>query len=589
MSNISDNDIDKLFKEAAENYQTSFDESAWEDMERRMGDKGDDGFSYFKIIGGIIAVLMLGSILIWNGSSEKTNSNSDLNNVDEIAQATEESLVDFNAGENNFSALKNPETSPSENKNNTFDKNASQAYLKGETDDGFTSSERDVVESQVPDNASQLSETHVKPDNSSASNYQKGASKNSLPHVGEGATIDTINNTEGSRVTNTQKALLHSLNSESDRAREIENKENTEDRGYERLISEKVKSTDPSADKEEQLTDLDISLKNEREEQHKEDLKLIEDNALTTDNNSQEPDDESGLPVNTNKEEDKNGSTSISAMKTGGGEINEDNADDDNVNGFVVLEGEKSDKNSENSPFTGVYSPMMLLDRLGYLDYQYPVGEGQLNKVEITEASAEADRYVNSRAFALKFAYSPDLTSIGYFKPDKPGSNFGIMGSYFIGRWSVSTGAIYSRKIYFTEESASYGYYSSRSDYSRIDGDCRVIDIPINISYYLSKNINHSFYLSAGSSSYIMLKENYEYLSITNGTEKEWSQEVSNENNHFFGVLNLSIGYERRVKNNVFIQLEPFVKAPIAGIGEGKVDLVSTGAFLNLVYQFNRK
>ena len=37
-----------------------------------------------------------------------------------------------------------------------------------------------------------------------------------------------------------------------------------------------------------------------------------------------------------------------------------------------------------------------------------------------------------------------------------------------------------------------------------------------------------------------------------------------------------------------YLQLEPFVKAPLSGVGEGEVDLVSSGLFINLKYNFLR-
>lgn len=235
------------------------------------------------------------------------------------------------------------------------------------------------------------------------------------------------------------------------------------------------------------------------------------------------------------------------------------------------------------SPISTQQDPELLTTKT-FIEYKHSLPTGKLEKV--VEAQVQKTELLGR--FAVKLIYAPDLSSVGYFKPDRPGSNFGLIAEYFIGnRWSISTGVLYARKIYFTEEEQT-GYYGNTGSSSKINGECRVIDIPLNISYYIKKSVKHNLFLSAGSSSYLMLSERYDYLTVDNGYEHEWSQELKRENNHYFGLLNLSIGYERKIHKNIFIQLEPFLKAPLTGIGEGKIDLVSTGAFLNIKYHFNK-
>lgn len=215
-------------------------------------------------------------------------------------------------------------------------------------------------------------------------------------------------------------------------------------------------------------------------------------------------------------------------------------------------------------------------------DLTYPLGAFELrpwmqesNKEEIVKPK---------RSLAIKASYSPDLSSVGYFTPDRPGSNFGLMVEYPLSnKFFLSIGAVYSRKIYFADNESGGGYYSS--SYTRLDGDCRVIDLPLNMGYYLKKLENHALYVVLGTSSYLMLQEDYTY---TYSYQKR-DQTLKNENNHLFGILNVAVGYEHQIRNNFFVQVEPFLKAPIAGIGEGQVDLVSTGAFINLKYMIKRK
>jgi hypothetical protein len=59
---------------------------------------------------------------------------------------------------------------------------------------------------------------------------------------------------------------------------------------------------------------------------------------------------------------------------------------------------------------------------------------------------------------------------------------------------------------------------------------------------------------------------------------------IINENRHFFSVLNLSMGYERSLSDRWSLQVEPYLKAPLSGVGAGKVKLTSAGVFFGLKY-----
>ena len=84
-----------------------------------------------------------------------------------------------------------------------------------------------------------------------------------------------------------------------------------------------------------------------------------------------------------------------------------------------------------------------------------------------------------------------------------------------------------------------------------------------------------------------MKKESYDYeYSYNYGptTNKDW--EISNQNSHYFSIGNLSVGYERKINKKISFQVEPFIKLPLAGVGYGKVKLLSSGVFLSLKYNF---
>ncbi|MBL0740462.1 outer membrane beta-barrel protein [Chryseolinea lacunae] len=190
----------------------------------------------------------------------------------------------------------------------------------------------------------------------------------------------------------------------------------------------------------------------------------------------------------------------------------------------------------------------------------------------------------------LKLPVSPDFSSINYETPGKPGINIGLLAEYSLSRhFFVSTGAIWSKKIYDKEnpdKTYSSGGYSAKAKSMR--GDCRVLDIPINVTYYIFPEAKTSLFVTVGSSSYIMLNEEYVYTVWANQRDYEYTENFSNKNREWFSMLNISFGIQRMVGERFFVQAEPFIKAPVSGVGEGKVNLASTGAFFSLKYRLSK-
>jgi hypothetical protein len=203
------------------------------------------------------------------------------------------------------------------------------------------------------------------------------------------------------------------------------------------------------------------------------------------------------------------------------------------------------------------------------------------------EDKREEEKKSNESNWYVKLLVSPDFSSIGYNKPGKTGFNFGLTVEYSPAKhWGFSTGAIWSKKLYDKNnpgKSYSYGGTSFEADY--LDGDCRVLDIPINITYYILPEARLNFYATVGVSSYIMLKEDYVYTVTENNNNYYYYEDYKNENRHWFAMLNISFGLQYRISPRLQLQAEPFLKAPMSGVGQGKIDLVSAGSFFTLKYK----
>ncbi len=192
--------------------------------------------------------------------------------------------------------------------------------------------------------------------------------------------------------------------------------------------------------------------------------------------------------------------------------------------------------------------------------------------------------------------FAPDFTTVRELKGfTKPGADFGVAIAYtFLKKFSLTTGAILTRKIYNTNELSEYkipnGYWTDGVVPEEIAADCKVVDIPINLRYRIVEGKRAALFVSAGMSSYVMLNEIYRYNyedQTSIGTRRN-GLEVSNENNHYFGVYNLSAGVTYQFKKNISLEAEPFIKNSLGGVGWGKVRLKSTGVLFSLKYHIKK-
>lgn len=192
---------------------------------------------------------------------------------------------------------------------------------------------------------------------------------------------------------------------------------------------------------------------------------------------------------------------------------------------------------------------------------------------------------------AISLVFGPDFSTVRFSRPEKASSNVGLLVSYaFNKRWSVVTGVVRARKVYGAKPEDYHpgaNYWPAGAHLpDDINAVCTVLDIPLNVRYAIVALPRQSIYVQTGLSSYVMLHENYRYDYSNYGRPYSKNWIVSNQNRHFFQVLNLSAGYSKQIKPGISVGAEPFAKIPLAGIGAGKVKLASLGAFFSVDYRF---
>ena len=175
---------------------------------------------------------------------------------------------------------------------------------------------------------------------------------------------------------------------------------------------------------------------------------------------------------------------------------------------------------------------------------------------------------------------APDYTSVKNSGRSSLSGGLGVEASLSINRHlSISTGIAFAKKIY----DADFSLYNPQSSYvfanrpTNIHAQCDVLDIPLNVNYKLLVNSRNSLMFTAGLSSYLMLKENYTYSYGSDYAKGPRSYQVKNQNQHLFGVANISATFYRKINKNLNIGLTPFMKIPLTNIGYGNSKLSSTG------------
>lgn len=191
-------------------------------------------------------------------------------------------------------------------------------------------------------------------------------------------------------------------------------------------------------------------------------------------------------------------------------------------------------------------------------------------------------RKINSKGLYIGVTLGPDLNVAPSLNYGKVGFNLGILGHYYFNQhWFVTTGAIYSKKLYGAS-STDYKVPGNPYDLVKVNANCDVLDVPVNINYTFLQVNNNTLSATLGISNYFMLKEKYQYIYKTS---PDWEKTVENQNQHYLAILNVGALYQHPAGKRLIIGVQPYAKIPLRGVGLGQVKLYSAGVSfqLNLV------
>ena len=202
------------------------------------------------------------------------------------------------------------------------------------------------------------------------------------------------------------------------------------------------------------------------------------------------------------------------------------------------------------------------------------------------DSIAKAQNY--RQRWSINLLMNPEYSGTKEFDFYKLGFNVGLLGEYYLSpRFSLVAGAIYAKKIYSADGydyTPAHNYWPKHAVPTTVHATCGIIEIPVNIRYKFVKKQSYALFVSTGLSSYLMLKENYNYQYAVNTPGELTSTQVVNKNRYFFSIYNLSVGIEKYINNNWSVQAEPYIQLPFSGVGEGKIKLISTGMYFSVKY-----
>lgn len=163
------------------------------------------------------------------------------------------------------------------------------------------------------------------------------------------------------------------------------------------------------------------------------------------------------------------------------------------------------------------------------------------------------------------------------------GSNVSVLLGYRFNKyWSFETGISWITKKYYTS-GQHFNMSKIRDDMPggmemmAVKGRLSLLEIPYKLKYDFGLKERSNFFVAAGGSTNIYLKENNEYHTLLNGIPE--MQKASYRDLHCspLCLVHVSAGYERIFRNKNKLRLEPYVKFPLRKVGMGSVPVLSVG------------
>lgn len=223
---------------------------------------------------------------------------------------------------------------------------------------------------------------------------------------------------------------------------------------------------------------------------------------------------------------------------------------------------------------------------------QTPANTEQKTEKAATKVTTSQPKY--GRGFSFEILAGVDESNVKFTYSKGPGYNVGVMGGYhFNDRLSLHTGAIFTQKNYKLEGkdfTAPKGTPPSYYKLETVDGYCRMWEVPLTLRYAVNRSPKHGFYLEGGLSSYFMTHESYDYTWYTSGgVLASRNSSYSSTDKHVLSILSLGAGLSNRISSAWTMNIAPYARIPLGGVGFGSIHLGSYGVNLSFQHRLPSK
>lgn len=179
----------------------------------------------------------------------------------------------------------------------------------------------------------------------------------------------------------------------------------------------------------------------------------------------------------------------------------------------------------------------------------------------------------------------PDLSYVNMGKPGKLRLLAGAGIGYTVSRWTIRTGFYTAEKVY---DAKATDYKPDQpvlypEHLKNVAANCRVYEIPVSLAYNFGNSPGRGIFASAGLSSIIMRKEEYQYKYVYPSSPQPYyyTHVEDNKYKHLFSTVTLSAGYQFKVSRRFSAAVEPYIKMPLGGVGYGNVKLGGAGVLVS--------
>lgn len=213
--------------------------------------------------------------------------------------------------------------------------------------------------------------------------------------------------------------------------------------------------------------------------------------------------------------------------------------------------------------------------------------EEEIPKTNKAVANKESKKEHSSKKhFYIGLLAGPDISSVKLQSVKNLGFNIGLMAGYRLSKkFSIESGVFWIQKFYTSD-----GKYFNPKNITipadviieNLQGDCHMLEVPLNISYTFAGKPRSSWFTTAGVSAYFMKSESYLYDINYYGNTYPYSKKYNDPSTNLFSVINVSVGYTHKLGRIGNLRIEPYIKIPVKKIGTGSLPIQSTGINIGL-------